>query len=174
MSRGPGRVERIIIAAFTAQPSACFTMQELAPLVYPWMSPRNRRPRHSPRHHIEKKHRVAILRAAKNVLPKLGWGHLKASLPGGPPVFFNTCDFASWGRALTRCAWYYDPDQAEEVFTNPFNDHWRERLALDGHGARYVEAAQLRRDGKTAGAEVIEQRLHEEYRMVLAQYGIVR
>lgn len=163
MSRGPGRVERIIAETMQAHPNECFTVPDLAVLIYPEITEPWQ---------VEKKHRSAILRAAKSVLSELGWGYFKASAPGGPPVFFNTCDFASWGRALTRCAWLGDPDRAEETFADPFNDHWKEQLAPGSRGWQQVEAAKLRRAGKTAEAEVIEQRLDLEYRLALAHAGI--
>jgi hypothetical protein len=136
---------------------------DLAPLIYPEITEPWQ---------VEKKHRVTILRAAKQVLSALGWGYLKARAPGGPPVFFNTCDFASWGRALTRSAWPNDPNRAEETFADPFGDYWKGELVIGSSGWHQVEAAKARRDGRIAKAEAIEQRLDQEYRHALARFGI--
>jgi hypothetical protein len=54
MSKGPGRVERIIEAVFAAEPDNAFTIEDLCDRVYPGEP-------------IEKKHRVSVLRAAKQV-----------------------------------------------------------------------------------------------------------
>jgi hypothetical protein len=57
MSRGPGRVERTIATIFAnAPPLTIVTMSDLVACVYPGEA-------------VEKKHRVAILRAVKKVLP---------------------------------------------------------------------------------------------------------
>ena len=55
MSRGPGRIERAIRALFDAHPDAVFVTDELCEHCYPGVS-------------VEKKHRVAVLRAMGNVL----------------------------------------------------------------------------------------------------------
>ena len=53
MCRGWGRVERAIIAAFEADPTATFSTSELCAVAYPGIEPVDR-------------HRVAVLRAARN------------------------------------------------------------------------------------------------------------
>jgi hypothetical protein len=55
MSRGPGRIERAIRALLDANPDRAFTTDELCEHCYPVVA-------------IEKKHMVAVLRAAMNVL----------------------------------------------------------------------------------------------------------
>src|SRR5258706_13508600 len=54
MRRGPGRVEQIIEAVFETEPDNAFTIEDLCDRVYPGEP-------------IEKKHRVSVLRAAKQV-----------------------------------------------------------------------------------------------------------
>jgi hypothetical protein len=76
VSKGPGRVQRQIAAAFEAEPSRRFTIEELASAVYPGEA-------------IERSHKVAVRRALKSVGPtiglhtcrvgqlgKLGWRHV--------------------------------------------------------------------------------------------------
>ena len=59
MSRGPGRIERAIASAFAAEPDNAFTIGDLCIRVYPEIARGFALP--------EKKHRVAVLRAAKKV-----------------------------------------------------------------------------------------------------------
>jgi hypothetical protein len=54
MSRGPGRIERAIMAVVAAEPDNAFTVADLCDRVYPGVN------------RIEKKHRVAVARAMKN------------------------------------------------------------------------------------------------------------
>jgi hypothetical protein len=56
MSRGPGRIERSIRELFDANPDLAFVTDELCEHCYPGVRP------------IERKHQIAVLRAARNVL----------------------------------------------------------------------------------------------------------
>ncbi len=78
MSRGPGRVERAIKAAFEAEPTRVFTTEYLCNHVYAG----------TPK--IEKKHRVSLIRAAKRVLQReRNWRMTRTHMPGAPFLFFN-------------------------------------------------------------------------------------
>lgn len=78
MSRGPGRVERAIKAAFDAEPNRVFTTEHLCARVYQGVT------------RIEKKHRVSLIRAAKRVLQREpNWRMARTHLPGAPFLFFN-------------------------------------------------------------------------------------
>ncbi len=64
MSKGPGRIERAIDAILDAEPESAFTVEKLCERVYPDTNG------------VEKKHRVAVIRAAKNLLvrrPEVVW-----------------------------------------------------------------------------------------------------
>jgi len=61
MSKGPGRIERVIAETFERRPKETFSGGELAALCYP----------EAPT--IEKKHRVSVLRAADKVMARIGW-----------------------------------------------------------------------------------------------------
>jgi hypothetical protein len=77
MSRGPGRIERAIRALFDAHPDLAFVTDELAEHCYPGQV-------------IGKKHQVAVLRAARNVLkhdPDWTVGYLHDH--GGRWKFYN-------------------------------------------------------------------------------------
>jgi hypothetical protein len=78
MSRGPGRIERAIKAAFEAEPTRVFTTEHLCARVYPGVAS------------IEKKHRVSLIRAAKRVVQREpNWRITRTHLPGAPFLFFN-------------------------------------------------------------------------------------
>jgi len=79
MSRGPGRVERSIKAAFDAEPTRIFTTEHLCSRVYAGATM------------IEKKHRVSLIRAAKRVLQREHhWRMTRTHMPGAPFLFFNS------------------------------------------------------------------------------------
>jgi hypothetical protein len=56
MSKGPGRVQRAIIAAFEADHGGAFTLTELCQRAYPGQ-------------HVETRHRLAVKRAADGLMP---------------------------------------------------------------------------------------------------------
>jgi hypothetical protein len=161
MSRGPGRIERVITEALFANPSAIFTVADLVALAYPDALEtlgieRLRSGRYVERPYIEKRYRSAILRAAKKAVPRAGWDVMKAEAPGGPPVFYNPYDLQSYACARLRAASSHfhradlsDPKRLGDAL-------YRELEPKTGAWWQDVEAAKLRRDGKTAEAEVIE------------------
>jgi hypothetical protein len=102
MSRGPGRVEKTIAKAFAESPSATFSTDDLIVLIYPGVD-------------IEKKHRVAVLRAADRVAARLHWEkwqceramwgngwRAQGSLKGRGAVYLNPADVWSYARARLR------------------------------------------------------------------------
>jgi hypothetical protein len=97
MSKGPGHIERTVAALFTNNPTSTYSTSELVAAVYPG---RNR---------IEKKHRVAVLRAATKVAERLGWDKWncerwgQADLTDRGCIFVNACDAHSYtiGRLRT-------------------------------------------------------------------------
>jgi hypothetical protein len=91
MSRGSGRIEQAIIAAFTTEPDNAFTVAELCERIYPGID------------YIEKKHRVAIIRAAQSLgrrWPDLGWN--KSETLGGQKVYFNADSVMSFAMARLK------------------------------------------------------------------------
>jgi hypothetical protein len=110
MSRGPGRIQRAIIAAFKRDPKRSFTTQELVVLAYPGVR------------RIEKKHRVAVLRAARHVAPKYSRVALTMSGSrgigtGSPLLFVNQLDEVAWLRGCIRARlpWFWQQTEAEIV-----------------------------------------------------------
>jgi hypothetical protein len=90
MSKGPGRIERAIERLFLADPEMTYSLDELAQAVYPGVN------------RVEKKHRVAVLRAAWNVTPRLWWDGLYISERGRPVIFFNQLNARSRAIAQQR------------------------------------------------------------------------
>ena len=68
MSRGPGIVQRRLIAAFQSEPTRHFTVEQLAEIVFPGEQ-------------IERKHAVSVRRALKK-LPGLDLYVITANKPG--------------------------------------------------------------------------------------------
>src|SRR5260370_3477338 len=90
MRKGPGRVEQIIEAVFAAEPDNAFTIEDLCDRVYPGGP-------------IEKKHRVSVLRAAKQVAKRraeidtmIGEGL------GGTLIFFDQYCVLSYAMARLK------------------------------------------------------------------------
>ncbi len=151
MSRGPGKIERAIEAVFAAEPDDAFTSADLCDRVYPGLNK------------VEKKHRVAVIRAAKNVCGRAGWVCDRTEALGGTLVFYNPFDVMSYaiGRIKT------------DMFTNYRNsdrrilDHWRKTaegirgmfepggekhgmIVEGGHWWRHVQLNIAARDGDTS------------------------
>jgi hypothetical protein len=89
MSRGPGRIERAIRALFDAHPDEAFVTDELCEHCYPEVRP------------IERKHQVAVLRAAKQVIEHdPDWTAWQIGKQGNAWVFCNRDSVTS--RACAR------------------------------------------------------------------------
>jgi hypothetical protein len=124
MRKGPGWIERELAAIFDGEPDNAFMLEELCERAYPGVN------------RIEKKHRVAVARAAKNLAKRrtnLSWLHGDAV--GGTLVFFTWDNVMSYGVARLKCDSRYsgknDPRHAW---------HWTEaevRAELSPGGAHY-------------------------------------
>ncbi|MCO6386222.1 hypothetical protein [Aliihoeflea sp. 40Bstr573] len=102
MSRGPGRIERAIAAAFDAKPDEAFTTEDLIDVVYVGAN------------RVEKKHRVSLIRAARKVCAASeSWTVSRSETTGSTLVFWNRFSVTSYGlmRAKTDMhAWYRSND----------------------------------------------------------------
>jgi hypothetical protein len=87
MSRGPGKIQRAIEAVFAAEPDNGFLLSELCERVYSGVN------------RIEKKHRVAVARAA-NGIPWLA--HMKRETLGGELVFYNPASVMAYAMARLK------------------------------------------------------------------------
>ena len=120
MSRGPGAIQRAIAETFKSHPTEVFTHADLAAIAYPGID------------QIERKHLVAVGRAARQVClkdPWIGWswharsyrnrdssGCRTSGYAGTIVHFFNACDAPSMRRALSRS--YTDSDIEARVRDN--------------------------------------------------------
>ena len=92
MSKGPGRIERTIRALFDAHPDLAFVTDELTEHCYPDARP------------IERKHQVAILRAAHKVVAHdPNWQAWRIDGQGSGWVFGNHANLSSG--AITPTCW---------------------------------------------------------------------
>ena len=101
MSRGPGRVERAIHDLIDKHPEGAWTTADLCRLIYPTDS------------RVEKKHRVAVIRAAKTITDKTGdryrdWHMRRAGVAGRAVALFNSANVMSYSLARLKCesSWF--------------------------------------------------------------------
>jgi len=148
MSRGPGRIERAIATALaTAPPGATFSLSELGALVYPEVTQVRRRIRRRwysyevNAYSIERRHRVALWRAAKRVVPGLWWDWTMPHEPEADAVFFNRCDAQS--RALAKIRRFHP-------WEGP--DKWHARLAAGDLGHHWNSLSQCEREAAASRA----------------------
>lgn len=148
MSRGPGHVECTIATLFTNNPSATFSTNELVAAVYQEDGP-------------EKKHRVAVLRAAAKVAARLGcWEQWKCErwgqddLTDRGSIFVNVCDVRSYALGRLRTEQQYqwgDPSGAAKIDSDP---RIAELVARGGTWWMFVQQERVKRgavlDAETA------------------------
>jgi hypothetical protein len=112
MSRGPGRIQQAIETLFAAEPSRTFSTDELVEAVYRGVN------------RVEKKHRVAVLRAADKVAKRLHWakwqcerggGGWHRSLSGRGAVYVNLLDPRSYGLGRLRIDFLHADKSMEEL-----------------------------------------------------------
>jgi len=87
MSRGLGYVQRAIVAYFEAEPDNAFLLSELCERVYPRVN------------RVEKKHRVAVARAAKGIKTL---DHLERETLGRELVFYDPLNVMSYAMARMK------------------------------------------------------------------------
>ncbi|MBS7741468.1 MULTISPECIES: hypothetical protein [unclassified Chelatococcus] len=102
MSRGPGRIEQAIAKTFEDHQEETFDVEELARIVYPGIN------------RIEKKHRVAVLRAARKVAWRMNWSYWYQEVPSAPAVFGNLLNVRSYGLAMVRSQYRWRPTTLDQ------------------------------------------------------------
>ena len=91
MSRGPGRIERAIAAVLDGEANNAFTTEDLCERVYSGVN------------RVEKKHRVAVLRAANKLVKRRdNIGCLRGGNLGGTTVYFNIDNVMSYAMARLK------------------------------------------------------------------------
>ena len=147
MSRGPGKIERAIELLFQDHPDRIFTVDDLAAAAYPGIN----RP--------EKRHRVAVLRAGRNVASRLWWACSRREAKGGEAVFYNVLNVRSYALGRLRSDFINNDLSLVEVqrlIDDPtaHRSIWK-RVQPGGAWHQHVEAAKLRRAGDDVGADAI-------------------
>lgn len=168
MSRGPGRVERAIEAAFVASPDAAFSVAELGPVAYSGLN------------RVEKRHRVAIIRAADRVASRLWWAKLISERPGGEIIYCNTLNVRSYALGRSRADFCFNNLSLEVIVRlieapvpgDPYAYRSRWDLVRPG-GAwwKHVEIAKARKAGNTAEAERVGAELRADVAQRFAALG---
>jgi hypothetical protein len=146
MSKGPGRIQQAIKALFVAEPDNAFTTAELCERIYGVGG-------------VEKKHRVAVMRAAKAELSCWSGENLGKQL-----VFYDPLNVRSYAMARLKsdfCSNYRNADQrtpehwitSEADLRKQLGDEQHRKLVAKG-GSWWlhteIERARAAGDGKRA------------------------
>ena len=147
MSRGPGRIERAIHDLFDKHPEGAWTTADLCRLIYPAAN------------RVEKKHRVAVIRAAKTITDKTGdryrdWHMWRAGVTGRTVTLFNYTSVMSYGLARLKCetSWFNRTEDELLEQLRPGGDHHELVIpggSWDSHVRQYIAA----RDGDQETAD---------------------
>jgi hypothetical protein len=135
MSKGPGHVERAIDLAFAADAGTALSVDELCRRIYRGID------------RVEKKHRVAVLRAAKARPQHLAY--LSSSLAGGELIFFAPDSVASYGLARLKATNSAGASDAELRARLREGGVCHEFVVPGGDWYRWVEMFKAERDGDT-------------------------
>jgi hypothetical protein len=148
MSRGLGRVQRLIVAMFTGNPGAVFSVADLGMVAYPGVN------------QVEKRHRVAVLRAAEHAADACGW---RASR-GASIEFYNPFSTRSAALATMRATWKRFsrcPIAEVEAALDDPKRHFHKLIAPGGPVWLDVEIASANRDGEITRVEALQQKRDE-------------
>jgi hypothetical protein len=143
LSRGPGRIERTIRELFDAHPDKAFTTDDLCLACYSGLNPTSRRsfgyraarrfgcPVDADMNLVQRKHRVAVVRAADKVLTgDPNWRSTGAFNQGNTLVFHNLASLESvaMGEVLRHHATIDRekslPKQTQEKLNPPASSKW--------------------------------------------------
>ena len=158
MSRGPGKVERAIEALFAKEPDNAFTTNELSARVYSGVDS------------IEKKHRVAVVRAAKAIAKRRDdIAYLASHGLGGMLVFYRYYDLMSYAMARLKSESTYEHNDKRLAWAKD-EAKLRAQLAKGGQHSHlltkggawrlHIEQRLARRDGNDERAAEIETELN--------------
>jgi hypothetical protein len=183
MSRGPGRIERAIRELFDAHPDFAFVTDELVEHCYSDVRP------------IERKHQVAVLRAAWKVIDAdPDWSAYRTKGQGQGWVFANRANLQSWalGRMIMggvfgsdfiyrsekrtrRASWWWKPTTREDLLEKlkPESDsRYLEQIQPGGFWAKEVERHRARRAGDVERADTLDCELEYEVAQSWGQLGV--
>ena len=149
MSRGAGRVEQAIFAAFSVV-GMSYTVEDLFKHAYPDAA------------QLERKHRVAIKRAASNACLKTGWTTWRRDNRGGGYIYYDPCDVISYASARLKGTDYryqsqdkwirrVNPTTDEEIASQVEVGGKKYDLVVEGGTWwKHSRMAQAKRDGDDA------------------------
>ena len=147
MSRGLGRIQAAIENAFKQNPSTTYAVDELALIAYPGLT------------RVEKKHRVAVIRAADAVARDLGWQGMRAERPGHPVIYGNPLNlrsYATWTMRRDFLSGALTAEQIAAALDDP--QAWRAQWSYVQPGSawwQHVEINKARAAGDGAGADAM-------------------
>ena len=120
MSRGAGRVEQAIFAVFSVV-GMSYTVEDLLKHAYPDAA------------QLERKHRVAIKRAASNACLKTGWTTSRRSNRGGGYIYYDPYDVISYASARIKGTDYRY--QSQDKWIRRFNPTTDEEKSVAGQSS---------------------------------------
>lgn len=128
MSKGPGKIEQTITAAFEAEPDNAFTVADLCDRAFPGTN------------RIERKHHVSVIRAGKKLASRrdeIEWWHSEGL--GRTLVFFNRLNVMSYAMARLKgdFSWRYRSNDAR-ARRGPTEDDLRAMIGPGGEDHKYV------------------------------------
>ena len=149
LPRGLGKVQQLLIGAF-AKPRTSYTLEDLFYITYPEAES------------FERKHRVAIKRAATTICERTGWEAMRRYTRGQAYVYFDPCDLISYASARLKCQEYryqsqdrwirrFNPVLDEEINSKlEKGGSYYDYICEGGAWWRHTKMAQAKRDGDTA------------------------
>jgi hypothetical protein len=171
MSRGPGRIERAIASILDADPDNAFTTEELCERVYHGVN------------RVEKKHGVAVLRAAYRLMDRRDTLRtLVNENLGQTIVFFDCTNVMSYAMARLKCDWprvHRSSIRDEQMLRAELSDErrrYREYIAPGGawwgHVQTWIAELEAERAGDTKRLdEIRRKRKDENLRLIRALGG---
>jgi hypothetical protein len=148
MSRGPGRLERLIADTLAGNPGSMFSIEALSRIAYPDARETTR------------SHCVAIRRAVAHSVKTLGW----RSMRGGSLEFYNPFNARSAALATMRATWKRFsrcPIAEVEAALDDPKRSFRKLIAPGGPVWLDVEIASANRDGEITRVEALQQKRDE-------------
>jgi hypothetical protein len=114
MSRGPGRVERALVAAVAASPRHAITIEEACNQLYPLAQGSS-----------PKKHRAAVTRAGKKAARRgENIGHTSYRGPGRTAAFYAADEVEAYAHAnLKAMGWGHDDASRQSHIKTTFKKH---------------------------------------------------
>jgi len=154
MSKGPGHIERAIEKLFEAKPNDAFSTRELCACVYAAR--------------VERKHRVAVIRAANNVRARMpDWHAMGSDRRGHEAIFYNHASLMSYALARVKSGWTSEKDIRASLKPGGF---YHDCVVEGGAWWRHVEMYLAERDGQTERAEALRRENDEDLARIAATF----